>query len=117
MYYYLGSPYSHDDQWVRQHRYEVVLRANAQLLRDGHMIYCPIAATHDLALKHDFSYLQDTWISLNEAMLRPALEMWVCMMDGWEESKGLKWEINRAKELRKPIRYLEFKDGIWMFKR
>jgi hypothetical protein len=114
-YIYLASPYSDDDPWVRQHRYEVVLRANAQLLQDGHMIYCPIAATHDLAVKYEFGYLQVAWDNLNRAMLEPASELWICMMDGWEESKGVKREIDIAKENEIPIRYLTYTEGRWRF--
>jgi hypothetical protein len=115
MYIYMASPYTHDDPFTREARYHVAMKATAQLLNSDYQVYSPIVYSHEMGLKHGLPYPFEWWKTFNNAMLEPASELWVLRMDGLSTSKGVHWDIGRAKELNKPIKYLEKKNGRWDF--
>ena len=43
---YLASPYTHHDPEVRLERYRAVCRAAAGLIRQGRVVFSPIAHSH-----------------------------------------------------------------------
>jgi hypothetical protein len=90
MFVYLGSPYSHPDEQVREARYLEAERAMVQMLKDGTHTYSPIVMTH--------------------AFLGMASELRVLMIEGWHSSVGLADEINMAGLLGIPISYWRLAD-------
>ena len=103
---YLASPYSHPDPEVRQQRFETVCFVAANLMREGKHIYSPIAHTHPIALKGDLPKGWDFWEQFDRKMLAACQELWVVMMDGWRESKGVAAEIQIANEMGIPVKYV-----------
>lgn len=104
---YLASPYSHPDPAIRQQRYETVCCAAAQLMAEGHHIFSPIAMTHGICLQgkpEDFAY--QFWASFDEEMIRLCDRFWILRMEGWENSKGIRAELDYAVSLGKPIKYV-----------
>jgi hypothetical protein len=102
---YLGSPYSHPDQRVIDWRHEQTQAATAYFMLHGHVIFSPICHTHRLPVgqKHylDFTF----WMAQDLPILRQADELWVLMLPGWRESRGLSREIEEAQALGVPIVY------------
>ncbi len=102
---YLGSPYSHELKSVQNMRYWAVSDVAGKLMRDGMYIFSPIVHAHSFA-----HYIENwTWEDFkpyDDAFLTACGELYVLMLDGWKESVGLTWEINRARELGKDITYL-----------
>jgi Domain of unknown function (DUF1937) len=102
---YLASPYSHPSADVRQQRFEAVCYHAATMMREGLMIFSPIAHMHSIAvfddLPKDFTFYA-TW---NELMISRCDELYVLMLDGWRESIGVTAEIEIARRLEKPISY------------
>lgn len=102
---YVASPYSHPSAVIRHERCEIAESFAAFWVQRGKEIYCPIASWHHIAVRHnmpkDFSF----WQRLDTKFLRLASELWVLMIDGWEDSVGVQWEINMARQLMIPIRY------------
>lgn len=91
---YLASPYSHPDPAVRDMRYMRVRDIAARLILERDQpVYSPIAHCHDMcaAAKAPFTY--EAWREQDEAMIRPAEEVWVAMLPGWRESAGIKAEV------------------------
>lgn len=107
---YLGSPYSHPEAGVREHRYETVSRAAGLLMQDGLFVYSPIAHTHSIALWGNLPKGWDYWEKFDRIFLEMAKEMYVLTIPGWEESKGLMAEIEIMKEYVKPIRYMHLEE-------
>lgn len=113
---YLASPYSvkyplsqHQALLLRLKRYEKVCKLAAELMKDGENIFCPIAHSHaieTIGMPGEL-YGQDFWLKQDFAVLAHAKELIVFMMDGWEDSNGIKAEIEFAKEHDIPIRYIE----------
>ena len=100
---YMGSPYTGTPE-QQQERYEQARWATAQLLKAGTVVYSPIVHCHDLALCHQLPGSIDFWRWYDLAMIEAAHTLFVLTLPGWEESKGLRWEINLATDLGMPIR-------------
>ena len=86
---YLASPYSHPSADVQDYRFRVVCRVAARLMREGHLIFSPIAHSHSIAtlglLPHDFRF----WGEFDKAMLKRCDALWILMLNGWLESRGI----------------------------
>jgi hypothetical protein len=103
---YLASPYSHPDPDVMEGRFKCVCVLAADLMRRGERIFSPIAHTHPIAVAGELPRGWDFWRQYDEDMIRAADEVWVYTMDGWRESKGVQAEIEIAKAMGKPVRYV-----------
>ena len=108
-YMYLASPYSHPDPFIREFRYLAAMRELTRLLKDGVHVYSPIVHCHELAKIADMPRAADFWERYNFTMLAAAEQLWVLMIDGWQESKGIAGEIAEAQRLRLPIIQIEEK--------
>jgi len=100
---YLASPYSHPNPGVMMERYLRVRTATAFLLRNRVWTYSPIVHCHELALAHQLPTGAEYWEEYNHAMLGRARELFVLQLPGWEESKGIKGEMDFAKRKKIPI--------------
>ncbi len=98
--WYLGSPYSHPDAWMRELRFRAVARVVGALMeRRGIAIFCPIAHSHPISEtlpqrlnSHDF------WMKRLEPLEPACKGLIVCALPGWQKSKGLKVEIELFSE-------------------
>ena len=103
---YVCSPYSHDDPAVRQERFDAACRAAAELLRQGRTVFCPVAHSHGICrygLPLDWRF----WERHDRRYLEVCDEVVVLMLDGWQESAGVQAEIAIARELGKPVTFLD----------
>lgn len=103
---YLASPYSHKDPAVMEHRYEVACQAAGNLMKRGAAVFAPIAHSHHIgqllgeATNHEF------WLRQDMAVLRHCTEMFVLMIPGWQESRGVREEIDFCTAHKIPISYV-----------
>ena len=112
---YIGSPYSHPDPEVRQQRYEQVAELTAWAIKNGYIVYSPINHCHPLAVKYELPKGFDFWKKFDLHILGRCDRMWVYQMEGWDESIGLKEEIEFAKGVDIPIHYFspeELNNGV-----
>lgn len=104
---YLASPYSHPLPEVRDARFRTVCRVAARLMREGAIVFSPIAHSHPIAmagkLPTDWTY----WDRYDRAMLEVSAELVVLRLDGWQHSTGVVAEIDIATHLGLPIRYFD----------
>jgi nucleoside 2-deoxyribosyltransferase len=103
---YLASPYSHPDLLVREARFAAACLATAELVRAGRPVFSPIVQSHPLAqlgLPTDWSF----WKRIDEACLRRCDAVFVLTIDGWQQSVGVRAEIEIATAQGKPVHYLE----------
>lgn len=105
---YLASPYTHDDPWVRQERYERALDALTYLLRQDKFVYSPIVHSHHADGRLRGTKDHDFWMRQAIEMLHRCDAMTVLMLDGWKLSKGVAEEIVVASRLGIPVHYLEW---------
>jgi hypothetical protein len=110
---YLASPYSHKNVDVIERRVMEATIATAVLIDRGHIVYSPIVHTHPLSKWVTFSPVNHSmhemsgWMAYDFAFLAHCDEIWVLCLDGWQESSGVKAEIEHAHQLGKPVRYFD----------
>ena len=107
---YLASPYSHDDASVREERFECACIAAAGLMQRGHIVFSPVAHSHAVAkfLPHKLWLDHDFWMKQDMEILLNCTELVVLMIEGWEDSKGVKREIEEALAHNIPVTYLKW---------
>lgn len=96
---YLASPYSSPHPDIREHRFICVCNYAARMIRNGHLVFSPIAHSHPIAdigrLAGNWQY----WSRFDFAMLRRCDELWILQLDGWDLSEGIKAEIGYWRSL------------------
>lgn len=108
---YLASPYTHVEEWRVEDRFKRACAAVARLSELGLVVYSPIVHFHPVSVRHklpgDFAF----WKRINFAMIDKADELRVLQLYGWEDSIGVKAEIEYARGLALPIKY---EDAEWL---
>lgn len=111
---YLASPYSpvavnHPQMQaqVREDRYWAACRAAAKLMREGRVVFCPIAHSHPIDLHFQAPESGDFWQRQDAPYLEAATELVVLRLPGWEASRGIAHEIARAEERGIPVTYMD----------
>ena len=102
---YLASPYSHKSEAVREHRYLLTRLFTVKMLQLGKPIFSPIVYGKDMENQIGTDYI--SWKILNDAMVRMCDHFLVLRLHGWEDSKGVTYEIELAKSLGKVITYVD----------
>jgi hypothetical protein len=104
---YIASPYSHPIDSVRHERFMAALRYANDLMHEGEIVFSAIAYGHPfacyMAAPTDFA----SWRALNHHMIALSDKVHVLMIDGWDESKGVRDEILYANEIVKPVVFVE----------
>lgn len=104
---YLACPYSHPDPKVRRERFLAANAAAAKLMRQGLNVFSPITHCHPIAIDHDLPGDWQFWKRYDRAFIDCSNRMFVLTLDGWEESDGVKNEIEIATELGIEVEYME----------
>lgn len=109
---YLACPYAHPDSNVQHRRYTQVTARAAELMRKGHVVYSPITSMHFLSQHHAFpGEGNDFWLRHDLAILARCDKLLVLQLEGWEQSEGLRREIEFATEKNIPIEYIGVAGG------
>lgn len=103
---YLASPYTHPQLIVRRERFNAVCRKAAEMMRGGMLVFSPIAHSHPMT-EYGLPPEWDYWERYDRAMLERCTELVVFMLPGWRESKGVCAEIEIARQLGKPVKYID----------
>lgn len=106
---YLASPYSHDEETIRDLRFLLVCKAAATLMRRGQLVFSPIAHTHPIAA-HGLPGHWKFWERYDRKMIALCDRLVVLTLPGWEKSTGVQAEIRIAQELGKDVSYLDQED-------
>jgi uncharacterized protein DUF1937 len=90
---YLASPYSHSDPRVVADRYLEAQKCFVWLLRQKIWTYSPIIHCHDLCQRFGLPCDAAFWWEYNREMLKSASKIYVLLLDGWQESRGVSEEL------------------------
>ena len=101
---YVASPYSHQNKEVESVRYGQVADFVQRHLKEGRLVYSPIVYAHALALRHALPTSAEWWWLFNKRMVEKCDRMWVLCLNGWENSRGVRDEIEYAKIIGKPVK-------------
>lgn len=106
---YVASPYSHPNAFVREKRFIDVVEFTGNLMKEGVIALSPIAHCHMIAkmcaMPVDFEFWQNYCIGLIDRCDAVV----VLQLKGWEDSRGIKCELEYAQALGLPISYERLK--------
>ena len=105
---YVASPYSHTDFRVQHLRYKQVADFCHQRVNEGDLVISPIAHWHYIAMNHHIDGDWKTWKEYNSQLISYCREMWVLMLEGWEDSIGVRAELDLAEEHDIPVRFFDY---------
>lgn len=110
---YLASPYTpkgcadHEiAAIIREDRFRAACRAAAVLMRQGKVVFAPIAHSHYIDLHLGEPESNEFWRRQDEPYLALCTEMVVLMLPGWEQSTGVRHEVEVAQFRGIPITYM-----------
>jgi hypothetical protein len=106
---YLASPYSKYPHG-RVHAEAAVSTKAAELMSKGVALFCPITHSHWIEQHMDSVQDGDWWLEKDFAVLERCDELWVYQMPGWDESYGVKKEIEFAEHNNIPITYVPYEE-------
>lgn len=105
---YLATPYTKYKDGDIDAAFRDAAKLAAQLLRAGIKVYSPIAHCHPLSVHGKIDPLDHSiWLPFNDTMLRASDVLIVAEMDGWDQSKGVGYEIEFFERTVKPIFHLD----------
>ena len=105
-FWYMATPYSKHPHGMER-AYVDACKAAADIVRLGVPVFSPIAHSHAVAVCGGMAQeCHDTWLSQDMAFMSQAQGMFVLMLEGWEESYGVQWEIEWMEARGKPVYYL-----------
>jgi len=93
---YLGCPYSHPDPAIVQKRFEYVTRVAGALMKRGYVVFSPITHSHPIAMLEKMPGTWEFWAEQDLHILALCDELHVLELPGWQQSVGLRAEINAA---------------------
>jgi hypothetical protein len=114
---YLASPYSKYEYGIDEAAHQVA-RIAGHLIKNGVTAYSPIAHTHAIALAANIDPLDHSiWLPFDEIMMAYCDAMCIALMDGWQDSIGVRYEIEQFRGKRwdpknppigiKPVYYID----------
>lgn len=100
---YLGSPYTKYPAGIEQ-AFKDVSAIAAKMLEAGVSVYSPIAHTHPIAIHGGLDPLDfEKFLKFDAAMMKKSDALVIAMMESWEQSYGLRHEIDVFKKAGKPV--------------
>jgi len=107
---YVASPYYHDNPWVMIERYAAVSKFCLLLLSQGYCPISPIMIWHPVA--EAIGIDEDAVLRADKQLITKCDSLVVFTLNGWQDSKGVAKEVEWARELKLPVRYMNEKDII-----
>lgn len=101
--YYLATPYSHKNSFVRQIRYEIAIYIASLLTRKGYRLIEPIGMCHEQSQRHGMPGGYTFWQERDRGLIDRCDAVLVIKMPGWKESEGVSDEIEYAKQTDKEV--------------
>lgn len=103
---YLACPYRHEDLAVQKKRIAAVAFAAKELFLQGRPVFSPL--THNDFFCRLYPEIEkEQWMQFDLSILAGCTTLAVLKLDGWEQSKGVRREIDFAQQRGLPIEYLE----------
>lgn len=106
---YIATPYTNDDFCILQKRYFESIEACKYVLDQGYCPFSPIVNYHPIAMMHKTEIKFDAWEEIDFEMISRSDEIWVFKFEGWNQSIGIKKEINFSRKINKKIKFIRMK--------
>jgi hypothetical protein len=99
-------PYKHKNPAVVKERVEMAERYCALLMRRGFFPLCTASFGHHIIQTAKIPDTQEFWQGYCREMIRICGQIHVLALDGWEDSTGLKDELNTIRQTQKETKWL-----------
>jgi hypothetical protein len=104
-YWYLATPYSKYPDGIEA-AFSDAAWAAGKFVEAGINVYCPIAHSHPIAIYGGLDPLaHEIWLSLDRPFMEHAYGLIVVKMPSWDQSFGVRQEIEVFERAGKPIVY------------
>lgn len=103
---FVCTPYNHENPAIVEARYDFTVEYIAKRFVEGKFVFSPVVYAHNIVKKHNLPQDWDNWNNFCIEFLKKATEVHVLQQEGWENSKGIKAELEIAKMLNIPIKYI-----------
>ncbi|MCP1911511.1 nucleoside 2-deoxyribosyltransferase [Bradyrhizobium elkanii] len=103
---YLACPYTDPSAAVRLERFNQATKAAAALIRQGHIVFSPITMTHPIDIEMvgtENTLGSEFWVAFDEAFMERCDAFVLLPLDRWEESSGVRREIEFFQKAGKPL--------------
>ena len=108
---YLASPYTHSDSKVEEKRFTKCIEAVHYIQFEMQLnVFSPILHCHPVHAHTDCGGKLEVWKRFNIEMIRLCTEFYVLCLSGWEDSRGVLYEIGAATGLERRIVYFNLDD-------
>lgn len=92
----------------RTRRFKQVCKKAAELMLQGEQVFCPIAHSHPIEVNGMKDVKNgDFWLKQDFAVLAHCDELRVFRMKDWQQSDGIRREIEFANERNIPVTYID----------
>jgi len=98
---YLAIPYT----GIEETSHKIANAVLAELTRSGEIVFSPISHSHIMAKEFDLPAEWEFWKRIDCAFIERCDHLLVVCIDGWDESIGVKAEIDAANYYEIPISY------------
>lgn len=112
LFIYVACPYSSDNFFEREKRYNAATEYSAHLVATGNHVFSPITHSHPMVAYAELPSDWDYWKSFDERMLQMCDVVHVIMLPGHKESVGVQAEIKIARSLGKPVEFIDLGNRI-----
>jgi hypothetical protein len=103
---YLAVPYTDKSATVRHERFEEVSMYAAYLMQKSIPVFSPISHSHPIEQHFFEAKSWDFWQIQDLPILKICNELHVLCLSGWSYSVGVRAEIEHARELNLPVKYI-----------
>lgn len=107
---YLACPYSHLNPEVVEARYHFVTKVAGAMMGKGQVIFSPITHSHVVAREWTLPTDWEFWREQDLEILKRCDAVAVLKLPGWQESIGVRAEIDAAIMNGIPVLYVELSD-------
>ena len=102
-YFYLATVYTKHPQGLEV-AFQEACKVAAKFMKMGIKVFCPIAHSHPIALYGGLSQTEHSfWMEQDRPLMDHACGLLVVRMKGWEQSEGIRQEIETFKKAGKTI--------------
>lgn len=130
---YLAIPYSNDSplaSFIRDARYRVATKIAGTIMEGGHRVFSPITHNHPIKIANGSvgSTVEDpsasVYLHVDKTVFDVCSDLYVVMIGGWKQSRGVQMEIDWAREAGTPLTFIKpenygfrpefpYSDEIW----
>ena len=106
---YLASPYTLNgtsDDDAQHQRVRQVNRAANRLMMMGVNVFSPVTHSHQICKEADLGFDTTAWLRKDFGFLSACVGMYVLMLPDWEQSIGVKREIEFARRFGIPVMFI-----------